>query len=142
MFFVLLSCDSLFILSNRCSFVKHFFIFLNFVLSSLSCDSLFILSKCFAFVKNFFHNFFNLFSKQYLYSHVCKMQLTSSTTQCVPRVSFDIISSVSHKVNTFFIFLYIFFLIVFTQLYIVFTYLSTYHLLLMYFSLLCIITPV
>jgi len=37
------------------------------------------------------------------------MQLTSSTTQCVPRVSFDIISSVSHKVNTFFIFLYIFF---------------------------------
>ena len=42
------------------------FIFLNSVLSSLSCDSLFILSKCFAFVKNFFHNFFNLFSKQYL----------------------------------------------------------------------------
>ena len=27
MFFVLLSCDSLFILSNRCSFVKHFFYF-------------------------------------------------------------------------------------------------------------------
>ena len=66
MFFVLLSCDSLIILSNRCSFVKHFFIFLNSVLSSLSCDSLFILSKCFSFVKNFFHNFFNLFSKQYL----------------------------------------------------------------------------
>nr|DAW57196.1 MAG TPA: hypothetical protein [Caudoviricetes sp.] len=39
---------------------------MNSVLSSLSCDSLFILSKCFAFVKNFFHNFFNLFSKQYL----------------------------------------------------------------------------
>ena len=55
MFFVLLSCDSLFILSNHCSFVKNFFIFLNFVLSSLSCDSLFILSKCFSFVKNFFH---------------------------------------------------------------------------------------
>ena len=55
MFFVLLSCDSLIILSNRCSFVKHFFIFLNSVLSSLSCDSLFILSKCFSFVKNFFH---------------------------------------------------------------------------------------
>ena len=55
MFFVLLSCDSLIILSNHCSFVKHFFIFLNFVLSSLSCDSLFILSKCFSFVKNFFH---------------------------------------------------------------------------------------
>ena len=54
MFFVLLSCDSLIILSNRCSFVKHFFIFLNFVLSSLSRDSLFILSKCFSFVKNFF----------------------------------------------------------------------------------------
>ena len=54
MFFVLLSCDSLIILSNRCSFVKHFFIFLNSVLSSLSCDSLFILSKCFSFVKNFF----------------------------------------------------------------------------------------
>ena len=35
-----------------------------------------------------------------------------------------------------------FFLIVFTQLYIVFTYLSTYHLSLMCFSLLCIITPV
>ncbi len=67
MFFVLLSCDSLIILSNRCSFVKHFFIFLNSVLSSLSCDSLFILSKCFSFVKNFFHNFFNqLISKQYL----------------------------------------------------------------------------
>ena len=49
-----LSCDSLIILSNRCSFVKHFFIFLNSVLSSLSCDSLIILSKCFAFVKNFF----------------------------------------------------------------------------------------
>ena len=63
MFFVLLSCDSLIILSNRCSFVKHFFIFLNSVLSSPSCDSLFILSKCFSFVKNFFHNFFNLFSK-------------------------------------------------------------------------------
>ena len=60
MFFVLLSCDSLIILSNRCSFVKHFFIFLNSVLSSLSCDSLFILSKCFSFVKNFFHNLFNL----------------------------------------------------------------------------------
>ena len=58
MFFVLLSCNSLFILSNRCSFVKHFFIFLNFVLSSLSCDSLFILSKCFAFVKNFFKLFY------------------------------------------------------------------------------------
>ena len=58
MFFVLLSCDSLFILSNRCSFVKHFFIFLNSVLSSLSCDSLFILSKCFAFVKNFFKLFY------------------------------------------------------------------------------------
>ena len=42
------------------------FYFLNSVLSSLSCDSLFILSKCFSFVKNFFHNFFNLFSKQYL----------------------------------------------------------------------------
>ena len=54
MFFVSLSCDSLIILSNRCSFVKHFFIFLNSVLSSLSCDSLFILSKCFSFVKNFF----------------------------------------------------------------------------------------
>lgn len=27
MFFVLLSCDSLIILSNRCSFVKHFFYF-------------------------------------------------------------------------------------------------------------------
>ena len=54
MFFVLLSCDSLIILSNRYSFVKHFFIFLNSVLSSLSCDSLFILSKCFSFVKNFF----------------------------------------------------------------------------------------
>ena len=54
MFFVLLSCDSLIILSNRCLFVKHFFIFLNFVLSSLSRDSLFILSKCFSFVKNFF----------------------------------------------------------------------------------------
>ena len=52
----LLSCDSLIILSNRCSFVKHFFVFLNSVLSSLSCDSLFILSKCFSFVKNFFHN--------------------------------------------------------------------------------------
>jgi len=63
MFFVLLSCDSLIILSNHCSFVKHFFYFLNSVLSSLSCDSLFILSKCFSFVKNFFHNFFNLFSK-------------------------------------------------------------------------------
>ena len=50
----LLSCDSLIILSNRCSFVKHFFYFLNSVLSSLSCDSLFILSKCFSFVKNFF----------------------------------------------------------------------------------------
>ena len=53
-------------------FIKSLFVcqalfyFLNFVLSSLSCDSLFILSKCFAFVKNFFHNFFNLFSKQYL----------------------------------------------------------------------------
>ena len=59
-------CDSLFILSNRCSFVKHFFVFLNSVLSSLSCDSLFILSKCFSFVKNFFHNLFNqLISKQY-----------------------------------------------------------------------------
>ncbi len=66
MFFVLLSCDSLIILSNHCSFVKHFFIFLNSVLSSLSCNSLFILSKCFSFVKNFFHDFFNLFSKQYL----------------------------------------------------------------------------
>ena len=55
MFFVLFSCDSLIILSNHCSFVKHFFIFLNSVLSSLSCDSSFILSKCFAFVKNFFH---------------------------------------------------------------------------------------
>ena len=67
MFFVLLSCDSLIILSNHCSFVKHFFIFLNSVLSSLSCDSLFILSKCFSFVKNFFHDFFNqLISKQYL----------------------------------------------------------------------------
>ena len=66
MFFVLLSCDSLIILSNRCSFVKHFFVFLNSVLSSLSCDSLFILSKCFSFVKNFFHNLFNqLLSKQY-----------------------------------------------------------------------------
>ena len=54
MFFVLLSCDSLIILSNCCSFVKHFFIFLNPVSSSLSCDSLFILSKCFSFVKNFF----------------------------------------------------------------------------------------
>ena len=54
MFFVLLSCDSLIILSNHCSFVKHFFVFLNSVLSSLSCDSLFILSKCFSFVKNFF----------------------------------------------------------------------------------------
>ena len=42
------------------------FYFLNSVSSSLSCDSLFILSKCFSFVKNFFHNFFNLFSKQYL----------------------------------------------------------------------------
>ena len=62
MFFVLLSCDSLIILSNRCSFVKHFF--LNSVLSSLSCDSLFILSKCFSFVKNFFHNFFKFFIKQ------------------------------------------------------------------------------
>ena len=61
-----LSCDSLIILSNRCSFVKHFFVFLNSVLSSLSCDSLFILSKCFSFVKNFFHNLFNqLLSKQY-----------------------------------------------------------------------------
>ena len=58
MFFVLLSCDSLIILSNRCLFVKHFFIFLNFVLSSLSCDSLFILSKCFSFVKNFFKLFY------------------------------------------------------------------------------------
>ena len=58
MFFVLLSCDSLIILSNRCSFVKHFFIFLNSVLSSLSCDSLFILSKCFSFVKNFFKLFY------------------------------------------------------------------------------------
>ena len=58
MFFVLLSCDSLTILSNRCSFVKHFFIFLNSVLSSLSCDSLIILSKCFPFVKNFFKLFY------------------------------------------------------------------------------------
>ena len=56
-------CDSLIILSNRCSFVKHFFIFLNFVLSSLSCDSLFILSKCFAFVKNFFHFLLYLYFK-------------------------------------------------------------------------------
>ena len=60
MFFVLLSCDSLIILSNRCSFVKHFFYFLNSVLSSLSCDSLFILSCCFWFVKNFF-KFFQIF---------------------------------------------------------------------------------
>ena len=53
-------------------FIKSLFVcqalfyFLNSVLSSLSCDNLFILSKCFSFVKNFFHNFFNLFSKQYL----------------------------------------------------------------------------
>ena len=63
MFFILLSYDSLIILSNRCSFVKHFFIFLNFVLNSLSCDSLFILSKCFSFVKNFFHFLLHLYFK-------------------------------------------------------------------------------
>ena len=35
MFFVLLSCDSLIILSNRCSFVKHFFLKLCFKFSVL-----------------------------------------------------------------------------------------------------------
>ena len=34
MFFVLLSCDSLIILSNRCSFVKHFFYFFELCFKS------------------------------------------------------------------------------------------------------------
>ena len=65
-------CSLFALLQQLVHFIKSLFVcqalfyFLNFVLSSLSCDSLFILSKCFAFVKNFFHNFFNLFSKQYL----------------------------------------------------------------------------
>ena len=84
-------------------------------------DSLFILSKCFRCVKNFLtFLFFITLSSAERYT------------------SYHAVRVLSTHFLSFYIY---FFLIVFTQLYIVFTYLSTYHLLLRHFSLLCIITP-
>ena len=57
MFFVLLSCDSLIILSNRCSFVKHFLFF--WTLFQVLC-----LATACLFYQNVFHlsrTFFNYF---------------------------------------------------------------------------------